>query len=426
MLRPNPIRPTQAELESRAGLARAVAGTLLLILLVGALAWFGLAQIFSRHWPWEIAGSEPSQSDIFKLALGMVAAAGAAIALVVNYRRQRHLEVDYAGQRDHLRLLTERFGAAAAQLGGEQAAVRLAGVFAMAALADEWSERRQQCIDVLCGYLRLPYVGEPPPGHPELIVEQQTSADGTRQRTATTSYRPGEVQVRHAIVNTIAQHLQTDAPISWSRLDFNFDGATLVNAAFHGAKFAGDRTSFHGTTFAGARTTFNRAVFSGKSVWFIKAVFVADDTDFTDADFNARSRVWFAGATFRGNCSFEGARFATPTTSFHVTTFSGAETTFDHASFEGTATFDGALFESARTTFQETVFGSARLDSCDHPLASAHFSEPRLVAWGDPPAPPRWQPSTARSADEIRSLSGGLFWPSERPPPSPADAIGAR
>ncbi|GAB2679232.1 hypothetical protein GCM10009743_64280 [Kribbella swartbergensis] len=53
-------------------------------------------------------------------------------------------------------MFTERFVAAAAQLGGDRPAVRLAGVHAMEALADEWVTRRRQCVDVLCGYLRLP------------------------------------------------------------------------------------------------------------------------------------------------------------------------------------------------------------------------------------------------------------------------------
>jgi hypothetical protein len=32
----------------------------------------------------------------------------------------------------------------------------------MAGLADDWPENRQTCVDVLCGYLRMPY--EPDPG----------------------------------------------------------------------------------------------------------------------------------------------------------------------------------------------------------------------------------------------------------------------
>ena len=51
----------------------------------------------------------------------------------------------------------ERFTAIAAQLGDAQPAVRLAGVYAMADLADDWAENRQACIDVLCAYPRMRY-----------------------------------------------------------------------------------------------------------------------------------------------------------------------------------------------------------------------------------------------------------------------------
>ena len=61
------------------------------------------------------------------------------------------------------RTLNERFATAAEQLGSDKPpAVRLAGVYAMAGLADDWPENRQTCVDVLCAYLRMPY--EPDPG----------------------------------------------------------------------------------------------------------------------------------------------------------------------------------------------------------------------------------------------------------------------
>ena len=58
--------------------------------------------------------------------------------------------------------LKERFATAADQLDSGKPAVRLAGVYAMADLADDWAENRQTCVDVLCAYLRMPY--EPDPG----------------------------------------------------------------------------------------------------------------------------------------------------------------------------------------------------------------------------------------------------------------------
>jgi hypothetical protein len=56
-----------------------------------------------------------------------------------------------------IRMLNERSTTAAEQLGSDKPAVRLAGVYAMAGLADDWEENRQTCVDVLCAYLQLPY-----------------------------------------------------------------------------------------------------------------------------------------------------------------------------------------------------------------------------------------------------------------------------
>lgn len=73
--------------------------------------------------------------DLVKLSFGVVAGAGALVALIVAYRRQR---VDEDGAlREATRLHTERFTTAVGQLGNEAAAVRLGGVHALAGLADD-------------------------------------------------------------------------------------------------------------------------------------------------------------------------------------------------------------------------------------------------------------------------------------------------
>jgi len=75
--------------------------------------------------------------------------------------QSRQLDRTLAEQRT--RTLNERFATAAEQLGrNKPPAVRLAGVYAMAGLADDWKENRQTCVEVLCAYLRMPY--EPDPG----------------------------------------------------------------------------------------------------------------------------------------------------------------------------------------------------------------------------------------------------------------------
>ena len=63
--------------------------------------------------------------------------------------QRKQLDRTLAEQRT--RTLNERFATAAGQLGSDKPpAVRLAGVYAMAGLADDWQENRQTCVDVLC------------------------------------------------------------------------------------------------------------------------------------------------------------------------------------------------------------------------------------------------------------------------------------
>ncbi|PPJ36556.1 hypothetical protein C5E45_19225 [Nocardia nova] len=64
--------------------------------------------------------------DATKRALTVVGGVGGVVALVIAYRRQRDVE---QGR------FVERFGAAAAQFGATDVAVRIAGIYAMAGVA---------------------------------------------------------------------------------------------------------------------------------------------------------------------------------------------------------------------------------------------------------------------------------------------------
>ncbi|MFE2473125.1 pentapeptide repeat-containing protein [Streptomyces mirabilis] len=166
---------------------------------------------------------------------------------------------------------------AAEQLGHDQAAVRLAGVYALTRLADDWTEQRQVCIDVLCAYLRMPYEPDPTaPGHKE-----------------------GEREVRQTIIRVIRGHLQEpDAATAWCRHDFNFTGAVFDGGNFSTSHLRGT-TSFFGATFSDGTLTFSRATFSGGAVTFDRATF-------------SRGRVTFERSTLTGG-----------TVTFDDPTFSG-------------------------------------------------------------------------------------------------------
>jgi hypothetical protein len=99
--------------------------------------------------------------------------------------------------------LAKRYQDAAIQLGSDKAAVTLAGVYAMARLADDWPEQRQSCVDVLCSYLRMPTHHE------------------TRQAAE------GERHVRITVLRLIGDHLDARRPTNWCDCDFDFSYAEL-------------------------------------------------------------------------------------------------------------------------------------------------------------------------------------------------------
>jgi hypothetical protein len=154
-----------------------------------------------------VAGTTPHATEqrkllveIFKAALGLAAGIGATVALALNYRRHRIDESQI--HRDDQRLFTEGFGSAAEQLGHAQPAVRLAGVHALARLADDWEEQRQTCIDVLCAYVRLPPTAAQ--DAPTVIAIQQLAHDKPPHPVTPRA----ELEVRQTIVRLITDRLR--------------------------------------------------------------------------------------------------------------------------------------------------------------------------------------------------------------------------
>jgi hypothetical protein len=269
--------------------------------------------------------------DVVKAALPAIVGVLVAVGLLLVYRRQRDSERTQFAQ---------RFGAATAQLGSPDAAVRIAGVYAMAAVADESTgyQRRQRCIDALCGYLRLPYDPESGSNHLTEFVSTTTwsaTAPATNiEERRRQGIRQNDGEVRKTVVRVIARHLRRDADTSWSANDFDFTDVLFELAPFAGTRFRGRLVSFDGATFGDH-----------------------DDTEFDGAFFNAES-VRFDGATFEsGYTSFEGARFKARTTSFDGATFSGPVISFDGARFTGEyVTFQQAGFLGGETSFEGAKF----------------------------------------------------------------------
>ncbi|WP_327328694.1 pentapeptide repeat-containing protein (plasmid) [Streptomyces sp. NBC_01210] len=288
-------------------------------------------------------------SDAIKTTLAILALTGAVLAGVYAYRKQRIAESD--AHRADANQFADRYTTVAEQLGHEKAAVRLAGVYALARLADDWEEQRQVCIDVLCAYLRMPY--QTNPGSPE--------------------YKEGEREVRHTVIRLIRDHLSLPPahPHSWQGLDFDFtavtfDGGDLSGATFSGgtisfnrAEFSDGTVSFSGAAFSGGEVSFGRATFSGGIVSFDRATFSGGKVLFRRVSFSGGA-VFFDESSFTGGeVSFDRADFSDGIVSFYQADSSGGRLSFDRANFSGgKVEFVGSRFVGGRVGFDQATFSS--------------------------------------------------------------------
>ncbi len=355
--------------------------------------------------------------EAMKLALAIAAGLGAVVALVLNYRR--HKIEESQSHRDDQRLFTDRFQAAADQLGNQLAAVKLAGVHAMAQLADDWDERRQTCIDVLCGYIRLSGSDEP--------------------------------EVTATILRIIGERLRPESgTVGWRGCSFDFTGATFdaPKVDFRGADFSGvgvvsfadavfssPRVLFSDTTFAGGTVNFTGAQFAGTAVYFNRARFSDGDVIFDDTCFTGETASFHKAIFVGGRVSFENATFSGRgvyfsdveisrggKVDFDRAVFSGEETSFEQTKFcrsaevefrrvvfaRGRVSFDRATFSGGTVRFHDAEvaearvsFSQAQITRCQLDFAFAKFrgGELDMAAWFLPPFYPY--------------LRGGRFWPWE-------------
>lgn len=299
---------------------------------------------------------------------------------VLKYRS--HVQADEKLAIDHgeAKLKTaehfsERFGQAAEMLGSERSATRIGGVYALAALADEWKENRQQCIDLLCGYMRTPIQGikrgevnksdiEPPPHTPRDLLPRPHQSPikfphlwepYRSQRTRigklyTETASADEIEVRRAILSSIARATRrpTDDATSWSNMSFDLSRCYLEGIDFENSKFL-------------KVVDFNRSIFGGTTN--MRGSYFAQNVQFDGCLFTGRA--WFSRAVFAGHAWFRSAEFC-------------KEVRFGETQFREGMLFNFAYFEQ-KPHFRDNSLGRWRASGeHEHPIANWHgveFSE---------------------------------------------------
>jgi ribosomal protein S13 len=283
-------RAAQARLGSLIAIAWTVVIAVVMLLVAGAWWVMGAPTL---DFPETV---QPRALDALATrAFAIVAGLGAAALLVIHYRRQRTTEAD--AEREVSKLFTDTFDSASDKLGSEHAAVRLAGVHALARLADEAPEGRedlvQMVIDVLCAYLRMPYATPP---DPELLLDgtvaEQTWED-LKPDLEFGSFR----EVRHTILRVIGDRLRENT--RWRGKNYNFTGVVFDGGDLNGAVFSGGRVSFSLSRFADGLVGLNHVQFTGGRVLFTLTEFSGGLVSFQGAQF-AGAEVSFQLAVFKG------------------------------------------------------------------------------------------------------------------------------
>ena len=364
-------------------LFQAVAGTVVVALLtaVAVLAaliwWLGLSG--------KITQSTSAVISLIQLSFALVAGVGAVTGLVIAYRKHQ-LETG-ADAREDQRLFNERFGTAATQLASDLPAIRLAGIYSMAGLADSWTDGRQQCIDVLCTNLRRAYAPEPP---------GTTSASFDADRVA---WKDNQ-EFRHAIVRVVAERLRPDRENSWQGHSFDFTGATFDGGdfsrihvgtgtilKFSEARFIGGSVSFASADIAGGTLELKRTQFDAGTIDFSGALLRDGVLDFTEARLSG-GKLDFAAAQFLGGtlilfraqfdgagADFFGSRFLGSAVNLAQAVFKAGNTFLEQVEFRagsigfyatrfngGAVSFTGSQFTGAGLMFEWAKFSGAEVD----------------------------------------------------------------
>jgi len=366
-----------------------IIGVILLLFLTLATVAFAIARnsdirlaVFGSTPELKASGYQKAIGAAIAVLVALIAVFGVLITVESNVRNTNNqLSAQEEAQ------LNERFQAAAGMLGDTQsAAVRAAGITALAAIADDWVARahldpekamlrRDQCIRTIEAYLKTPLPLDDTDG------DEATHSPEWEQERA----------VRQVAYKVINDHL-------WSALEL-CDSGTLSDQEFPTCAVeprSGNNWGDHPFDFSHSylpEATFDHAIFwPADSIDFSSAQFYGDSS-FRDARFWS-SNPWvyahayvvgtsFSHAQFWGSSDFGNSEFYGET-SFYETNFWGAtnfgatfrlDTSFVSAEFHGPADFSSTFQRvdfSGAQFYDEVEIGSSFHDDSGFVLSEFH------------------------------------------------------
>jgi hypothetical protein len=174
--------------------------------------------------PFLVHVTDPSDRlEIARIALTVGAGTGGVVALVLAGRRQWSTEQAHkATEHDAAeRRITELYTKAVDQLGADQAAVRLGGLYALERLANTTTTQQGTIANVICAYLRMPYNSPP-------TLASDANEDDRKERDRLIQ----EQETRSAALEILVRHGGRGYPEEdrWPGLWFRLQRASLINA----------------------------------------------------------------------------------------------------------------------------------------------------------------------------------------------------
>ena len=236
---------------------------------------------------WRI-GDDTNPLDRVKVTLTALGGVGAVGYLVIKYRERAALE---RGEAD------EKLLRAVQQLGDASPQMRIAGVYALADVADTFEgPYHQRVVDILCGYLRTDRLLKDSNGETRHELTEDGSPDDGKPLS-------NDGAVESTILSVLASHLRAEShppgadtnafkPGPWSQCTVDLHDTIFTEKANISRLFLGD-IDLSGTTFT-QYANFSSATFTR-------------DTDFSDAKF--RNDTDFRNTIFERISRFEHAVF---------------------------------------------------------------------------------------------------------------------